>query len=90
MRPCCCWTKPTSHQDEASEAAIADALERLAAGRTVLVIAHRLDLAARADQVVVLDAGRVVESGAPADLLAAEGPYRRLVEDAAAGRGSMA
>ena len=82
--------EPTSHQDEASEAAIADALERLAAGRTVLVIAHRLDLAARADQVVVLDAGRVVQSGAPTDLLAVQGPYRRLVEDAAAGRGSMA
>ncbi len=82
--------EPTSHQDEVSEAAIADALERLTAGRTVLIIAHRLDLVARADQVVVLGAGRVVQSGAPVDLLAVEGPYRRLVEDAAAGRGSIA
>jgi thiol reductant ABC exporter CydD subunit len=71
----------TSHQDEASEAAIADALDRLVEGRTVLVIAHRLRLAQRADRVVVLDAGRVVDAGAPADLLAADGPYRRLVAD---------
>jgi thiol reductant ABC exporter CydD subunit len=76
--------EPTSYQDDVSEAAIADALERLAVGRTVLVIAHRLELAARVDQVVVLDAGRVVQSGAPADLLVVEGPYRRFVEDRAA------
>jgi len=71
----------TSHQDEASEEAIGDALARLTAGRTVLIVAHRLRLAERADQVVVLHAGRVVEGGAPADLLGADGPYRRLVED---------
>ena len=82
--------EPTSHQDEESEAAIADALERLAAGRTVLVIAHRLELAARADQVVVLDAGHVVQSGAPSDLRDVEGPYRRLVDDRVAERGSRA
>ncbi|MEA2027118.1 MAG: ATP-binding cassette domain-containing protein, partial [Chloroflexota bacterium] len=71
----------TSHQDEASEVAIADALDRLVTGRTVLIIAHRLRLAQRADRVAVLDAGRVVENGAPADLLGVDGPYRRLVED---------
>ncbi len=71
----------TSHQDEASEVAIADALERLVAGRTVLLIAHRLRLAQRADRVVVLDAGRVVEQGTPAELLAAGGAYRRLIDD---------
>jgi ATP-binding cassette subfamily C protein CydD len=71
----------TSHLDEVSEAAIADALDRLVVGRTVLVIAHRLRLAQRADHIVVLDAGRVVEEGSPAGLLAANGPYRRLVED---------
>lgn len=76
----------TSYQDEASEAAIADALARLSVGRTVLVIAHRLRLAERADQVVVLAAGRVVESGAPADLLAQGGAYARLVRDQAGGR----
>jgi ABC-type multidrug transport system fused ATPase/permease subunit len=76
----------TSYQDETSEAAIAEALARLSMGRTVLVIAHRLRLAERADEVVVLEAGRVVESGAPADLLAREGAYARLVRDQAAGR----
>jgi ATP-binding cassette subfamily C protein CydD len=70
----------TSHQDEASEVAIADALERLVEGRTVLLIAHRLRLAERADRVVVLDHGCVIEAGAPHELLAADGPYRRLVD----------
>ena len=58
-----------------------DALDRLVVGRTVLVIAHRLRLAQRADGIVVLDAGHVVETGIPADLLATDGPYRRFVED---------
>ncbi len=71
----------TSHQDEASERAIADALDRLVEGRTVLVIAHRLRLAARADRVAVLAAGRVLEQGTPAELLATGGAYRRLVDD---------
>jgi len=71
----------TSHQDEASESAIADALDRLVENRTVLLIAHRLRLAQRADRVVVLAAGRVVEQGTPAELSAADGAYRRLVDD---------
>ncbi len=76
----------TSYQDEASEQAILEAIERLSRGRTVLVIAHRLRLAERAHRVVVLEAGRVVESGAPAELLAQGRAYRRLVEDQAAAR----
>jgi len=71
----------TSHQDEASEVAIADALDRLAVGRTVLVIAHRLKLAQRADRIVVLQAGRVVEAGTPAELTALDGAYGRLLRD---------
>jgi thiol reductant ABC exporter CydD subunit len=71
----------TSYQDEASEMAIADALDRLMLGRTVLVIAHRLRLAQRADQVVVLEAGRVVELGPPASLLQRDGAYQRLYRD---------
>jgi ATP-binding cassette subfamily C protein CydD len=71
----------TSYQDEASEAAIADALERLMAGRTVLIVAHRLRLAQRADRVAVLDRGRVIEAGRPTELLATDGPYRRLFDD---------
>ncbi|MEX1296000.1 MAG: thiol reductant ABC exporter subunit CydD [Candidatus Limnocylindrales bacterium] len=71
----------TSQQDAVSEVAIADALDRLVEGRTVLLIAHRLRLAQRADRVVVLEAGRVLEQGPPAELLAAGGAYRRLVDD---------
>lgn len=79
----------TSYQDEASELAIAGALDRLVSGRTVLLIAHRLRLAQRADQMVVLQAGRVVESGAPAELLSRDGAYRRLYRDHGLGdRGS--
>jgi ATP-binding cassette subfamily C protein CydD len=70
----------TSHQDEASERAIAAALDRLVVGRTVVVIAHRMRLAERADQVVVLAEGRVVETGTPGALRAADGPYRRLLD----------
>jgi thiol reductant ABC exporter CydD subunit len=69
----------TSHLDAASEQAIADAVARLVRRRTVLVISHRLRLAARADVVVVLAGGRSVEVGAPAELLARDGAYRRLV-----------
>jgi ABC-type multidrug transport system fused ATPase/permease subunit len=72
--------EPTSYQDEASEAAIAEAIDRLTVGRTVLVIAHRLRLAERAAWVVVLEAGRVVEAGPPTELPARRGPYARLIE----------
>jgi ATP-binding cassette subfamily C protein CydD len=69
----------TSHLDPVSEGAIVSAVERLARRRTVLVISHRLRLAALADTVVVLAGGRAVEAGPPAQLLARDGPYRRLV-----------
>ena len=49
--------EPTSGLDAASEQAVVDALDRAAAGRTVLAVSHRLSLAARADRVVVLDGG---------------------------------
>ncbi|MFF0507298.1 ABC transporter ATP-binding protein [Streptomyces fimicarius] len=62
----------------------ADLLENAAsaalAGRTGVVIAHRLSQAARADQIVVMDSGRIVQSGTHSELAAAEGPYARLWE----------
>ena len=70
--------EPTSGLDAASEQAVLDALDRAAEGRTVLSVSHRLSLAARADRVVVLHGGRVVEQGPPGELLAAGGAYARL------------
>jgi ATP-binding cassette subfamily B protein len=70
----------TSALDAESEALVQDALEKLMRGRTAIVIAHRLSTVARADRVVVLEAGRVVESGAHGALMDRGGIYRRLVE----------
>ena len=71
----------TAFADPDSEAAIQQALSALAAERTVLVIAHRLHTITGADQIVVLDAGRVVERGTHADLLEAGGRYARMWAD---------
>jgi ATP-binding cassette, subfamily C, bacterial CydD len=62
--------EPTSNVDLETEARIGSALARLTAGRTVLVIAHRRSTIAGADRVLVLDQGRIVEHGSPAELLA--------------------
>jgi ATP-binding cassette subfamily C protein CydCD len=69
----------TSHLDVVNEQAVHEALERLARHRTTLIIAHRLSTVRRADEIIVLDAGRVVESGPHAALLARGGLYARLV-----------
>ena len=68
----------TSALDSESERLVQDALERLMRGRTSIVIAHRLSTIERADRIVTLDAGRVVEQGTHAQLLAAGGLYARL------------
>jgi ATP-binding cassette, subfamily B, bacterial MsbA len=68
----------TSALDSESERAVQDALERLMQGRTTLIIAHRLSTIESADRVLTLEAGRLVEQGAPAALLAAGGLYARL------------
>ena len=69
----------TSSVDAETEELIQQAMGRLLAGRTALVIAHRRSTIERADRVVVLEAGRVIEDGTPADLLADGGRYRSLV-----------
>jgi len=68
----------TSALDAESEAKVQEALARLAKGRTVLVIAHRLATVRDADRILVLDDGRVVEFGTHSDLIAREGLYTRL------------
>jgi ATP-binding cassette subfamily B protein/subfamily B ATP-binding cassette protein MsbA len=70
--------EPTSALDPLTEAAVLDALERLMDGRTTLVIAHRLSTIQRADRILVLDAGAIVEQGTHAELLALSGRYREL------------
>ena len=64
--------EPTSAVEPESEAAIIEALERLMHGRTTLIVSHRLSLARSADRVVVIAGGRVVEDGAPGELLGRE------------------
>ncbi|MFF9349252.1 ABC transporter ATP-binding protein [Streptomyces sp. NPDC014734] len=68
----------TSALDPVTEAAVSDAMAKLAEGRTSLIVAHRLTTAARADHIVVLAAGAIAEEGTHADLLSRNGPYARL------------
>jgi ATP-binding cassette subfamily B protein len=70
----------TSHLDSRSEALIQEALERLMVGRTSVVIAHRLSTVLAADIILVLDQGRLVESGSHRQLLAGRGLYASLYE----------
>ncbi|MGA9275735.1 ABC transporter ATP-binding protein [Ilumatobacter sp.] len=68
----------TSSVDALTEVRVAHALERLASGRTTIAIAHRLSTAARADRVLVLEDGVLVEDGHHSELLESAGVYRRL------------
>jgi ABC transporter fused permease/ATP-binding protein len=70
----------TSALDAESEHLVKEALDRLMAGRTTLVIAHRLSTVRDASRVLVLDGGSVIEEGRHDDLVARDGLYRRLVE----------
>ena len=70
----------TASLDVENETKVQGALSRLLAGKTVLVIAHRMRTVAGADHIVVLEKGRVAQRGKPAELLAQGGLYRRMVE----------
>jgi ATP-binding cassette subfamily C protein CydD len=72
--------EPSAHLDPDLEAGLAKSIRALARGRMVLTIAHRLPTAAQADRVVVLERGRVAQTGSYAALAAEDGPFRRLAQ----------
>ncbi|MBO9336219.1 MAG: ATP-binding cassette domain-containing protein [Roseiflexus sp.] len=71
--------EPTSQLDSQTEAVIQDAIDHLLKNKTVIIIAHRLSTASRADRIVVMECGRIVESGSPAELLRQNGIFARMV-----------
>jgi ABC-type multidrug transport system fused ATPase/permease subunit len=79
--------EPTTGLDVENEQLVIEALERLMRGKTTLLISHRLRLIERVDRVLVIDGGRIVESGTPARLRSAGGLYARLCSLAPAGGG---
>lgn len=76
--PILIFDEATSALDSNSEAAILAAMHEVASGHTTLVIAHRLSTVVDADQIIVLDAGAVVEQGTHAELLAQQGKYAQM------------
>jgi ATP-binding cassette subfamily B protein len=71
--------EPTSALDVMSEKLVQDAIEKLVKGRTTLIVAHRLSTVRNADRVVVMERGRIVESGRYAELVAKEnGAFKRM------------
>ena len=78
----------TAHLDSESEAAVQAALRTTLAGRTSLVIAHRLSTVREADQLLVVDAGRIIERGTHAELLARDGLYAELYRTQFADQGA--
>ncbi len=70
----------TSNIDRPTEILIERALDRLLHGRTSVIIAHRLATVRRADEIVVVEHGRILQRGTEAELLAQDGPFRRLAQ----------
>lgn len=70
----------TASLDVENETKVQEALSRLLAGKTILVIAHRMRTVEAADKIVVLAGGKVAEEGSPTELMSRGGLYRRMVE----------
>ena len=68
----------TATLDPATERAVLDASDKAMAGRTSVVVAHRLATAARADRILVIDEGRIIEDGCHEDLISAGGRYAHM------------
>jgi ABC-type multidrug transport system fused ATPase/permease subunit len=78
----------TSNIDRPTEVLIERALDSLLAGRTSIIIAHRLSTVRRADEILVIEHGRVVQRGTERELLAQDGPFRRLAHALGGGKGA--
>jgi ATP-binding cassette subfamily B protein len=74
------FDEATASVDSETEHLIQEAIEKMIAGRTTLMIAHRLSTLSKANKIVVVDKGEIIEFGSPEELLALKGKYYRLVE----------
>jgi ATP-binding cassette subfamily B protein len=70
----------TSALDSESEASVHEALNQLAAGRTVIAVAHRLSTLREFDRIIVMESGRIVDQGSPEELANRPGPYLELLQ----------
>ena len=74
------FDEATASVDSETEALIQDAIERLISGRTTLMIAHRLSTLRKANKIIVVDKGKIIEMGTPEELMALKGKYYKLIQ----------
>jgi ATP-binding cassette subfamily B protein len=80
----------TSNIDRPTEVLIEQALDRLLKGRTSIIIAHRLSTVRRADEILVVENGQVIQRGSERELLKVDGPFRRLAHTLEGGEPELA